>query len=56
VISHYIISGSKYNKESIKIAIYLTIFKKPKDINNAEFYKFKKEVLKHRVYNENYSV
>jgi hypothetical protein len=32
------------------MAIYLTIFKKPKDINKAKFYKFKKEILKHRVY------
>jgi hypothetical protein len=32
------------------MAIYLTILKKLKDINRAKFYKFKKEVLKHRVY------
>jgi hypothetical protein len=32
------------------MAIYLTIFKKPKDIDRAKFYKFKKEVLKHGVY------
>jgi hypothetical protein len=44
------IFSAKYNKESIKIAIYLTILKKPKDINRIEFYKFKKEVLKYKVY------
>jgi hypothetical protein len=44
------ISSSKYNEEFIKMAIYLTIFKKPKDIDRAEFRKFKKEVLKHGVY------
>jgi hypothetical protein len=44
------ISSSEYNKESIKMAIYLTIFKKPKDMDRAEFYKFKKEVLKYGVY------
>ena len=32
------------------MAIYLTIFKKLKDINKAKFRKFKKEVLKHGVY------
>jgi protein tyrosine/serine phosphatase len=40
----------EYDEESIKMAIYLTIFKKPKDIDRAEFRKFKKEVLKHGVY------
>jgi hypothetical protein len=40
----------KYNKEFIKIIIYLIIFKKLKDINRIEFYKFKKEVLKYKVY------
>jgi hypothetical protein len=40
----------KYNKKSIRITIYLIIFKKPKDINRMEFYKFKREVLKYKVY------
>jgi hypothetical protein len=44
------IFSAKYNKESIRIAIYLIIFKKPKDISKTEFYKFKREVLKYRVY------
>jgi hypothetical protein len=44
------ISSSEYNEKSIKMAIYLTIFKKPKDIDRAEFRKFKKEVLKYGVY------
>jgi hypothetical protein len=39
------IFSTKYNKEFIRIAIYLTILKKPKDINRIEFYKFKREVL-----------
>jgi hypothetical protein len=44
------ISSAKYNKESIRIAIYLTILKKLKDINRIEFCKFKREVLKYKVY------
>jgi hypothetical protein len=32
------------------MATYLTIFKKPKDIDKTNFRKFKKEVLKHGVY------
>jgi hypothetical protein len=44
------ISSSKYDEEFIKMAIYLTIFKKLKDIDRAKFRKFKKEVLKHGVY------
>jgi hypothetical protein len=40
----------KYNKEFIRIAIYLTILKKLKDISRIEFYKFKREVLKYGVY------
>jgi hypothetical protein len=46
------IFSTKYNKEFIKIAIYLIILKKLKDINRMEFYKFKKEVLKYRVYKQ----
>jgi hypothetical protein len=46
------IFSAKYNKESIRIAIYLTIFKKLKDISRMEFYKFKREVLKYRVYKQ----
>jgi hypothetical protein len=34
------------------MAIYLTIFKKPKDIDRTKFHKFKKEALKHRVYRQ----
>jgi hypothetical protein len=44
------ISSAKYNKEFIRIAIYLTILKKLKDISRTEFYKFKREVLKYKVY------
>jgi hypothetical protein len=44
------ISSAEYNKESIRIAIYLTMLKKPKDISRMEFRKFKKEALKYRVY------
>jgi hypothetical protein len=44
------IFSTKYNKEFIRIAIYLTMLKKPKDISRIEFYKFKREVLKYRVY------
>jgi hypothetical protein len=46
------IFSTKYNKEFIKIAIYLTIFKKLKNISRIEFYKFKKEVLKYKVYKQ----
>jgi len=45
-----LIFNTEYNKESIKITIYLITFKKSKDINALEFYKFKREVLKYRVY------
>jgi hypothetical protein len=44
------IFSAKYNKESIRIAIYLTMLKKLKDISRMEFYKFKREVLKYKVY------
>jgi hypothetical protein len=47
-----LIFSTKYNKESIRIAIYLTILKKPKNISKTEFYKFKREVLKYRVYKQ----
>jgi hypothetical protein len=47
-----LIFSIKYNKESIRIAIYLTIFKKPKNISKIEFYKFKREVLKYKVYKQ----
>ena len=40
----------KYNEEFIKIIIYLIIFKKLKDISVLEFYKFKRKVLKYKVY------
>ena len=40
----------KYNKEFIKIIIYLIIFKKLKDINPLKFHRFKREVLKYKVY------
>jgi hypothetical protein len=45
-----LIFSIKYNKEFIKIAIYLTILKKLKNINKMEFYKFKRKVLKYGVY------
>jgi hypothetical protein len=45
-----LISSAEYNKEFIRIAIYLTILKKLKDISRTEFYKFKREALKYRVY------
>jgi hypothetical protein len=45
-----LIFSIKYNKESIKIAIYLIIFKKLKNISKMEFYKFKRKVLKYGVY------
>ena len=38
-----LIFNVEYNKESIKITIYLIIFKKSKDINIKKFYKFKKK-------------
>jgi hypothetical protein len=44
------ISSAKYNKELIRIASYLTILKKPKNISRIEFCKFKREALKYRVY------
>jgi hypothetical protein len=44
------ISNIKYNKEFIKMTIYLIIFKKLKDINALEFHRFKREVLKYKVY------
>jgi hypothetical protein len=46
------IFSTKYNKKSIRIAIYLTILKKLKNISRAEFYKFKREVLKYKVYKQ----
>ena len=45
------ISNTKYNKELIKITSYLIILKKLKNISRIEFYKFKREVLKYKVYN-----
>jgi hypothetical protein len=45
-----LIFSTKYNKESIKIAIYLIMLKKLKNISRIEFYKFKREVLKYKVY------
>jgi len=45
-----LIFNIKYNKEFIKITIYLIIFKKLKIINVSEFYKFKRETLKYKVY------
>jgi hypothetical protein len=47
-----LIFSTKYNKESIKITIYLIILKKLKNISRIEFYKFKREVLKYRVYKQ----
>jgi hypothetical protein len=44
------ISSAKYNKELIRIASYLIILKKPKNISRTEFYKFKREALKYGVY------
>jgi hypothetical protein len=46
------IFSTKYNKEFIKIAIYLIILKKLKNISKIEFYKFKKEALKYKVYKQ----
>jgi hypothetical protein len=45
-----LIFSTKYNKKSIRITIYLTILKKLKNISKMEFYKFKRKVLKYRVY------
>jgi hypothetical protein len=45
-----LISNTKYNKEFIKIIIYLTILKKLKDISKTEFYSFKRKALKYKVY------
>ena len=45
-----LIFNIKYNKEFIKIIIYLIIFKKLKSINVLKFNIFKKEVLKYKVY------
>jgi hypothetical protein len=45
-----LIFNAEYNKESIRIVIYLIILKKLKDINRIEFYKFKKKALKYKVY------
>jgi hypothetical protein len=44
------IFSAKYNKESIKITIYLTMLKKLKNISRTEFHKFKREALKYGVY------
>ena len=46
------ISSTKYNKELIRIASYLTILKKLKNISRTEFRKFKKEALKYGVYSQ----
>jgi hypothetical protein len=45
-----LIFNIKYNKESIKIMIYLIIFKKLKSISALKFRRFKREVLKYKVY------
>jgi hypothetical protein len=45
-----LIFSTKYNKDFIKIIIYLIILKKLKNINRIEFYKFKREILKYKVY------
>jgi hypothetical protein len=45
-----LIFNTKYNKEFIRIAIYLIILKKLKDISKIEFYKFKRKALKYKVY------
>jgi hypothetical protein len=47
-----LIFNIKYNKEFIRITIYLIILKKPKNISRIEFYKFKREVLKYKVYKQ----
>ena len=45
-----LIFNIEYNKEFIKITIYLIILKKLKDISALEFRRFKREALKYRVY------
>ena len=45
-----LIFNIEYNKESIKIIIYLIILKKLKGINALECHRFKREVLKYKVY------
>jgi hypothetical protein len=45
-----LIFSIKYNKEFNKIVIYFIIFKKLKIINKTEFYRFKRKVLKYKVY------
>ena len=45
-----LIFNIEYNEESIKITIYLIIFKKLKSINALEFRRFKRKALKYRVY------
>jgi hypothetical protein len=45
-----LIFNIKYNKESIKITTYLIILKKLKDISVLKFRRFKREVLKYKVY------
>ena len=47
-----LIFNIEYNKESIKTITYLTILKKPKGISALEFRRFKREVLKYRVYKQ----
>ena len=45
-----LIFNIEYNEEFIKITTYLTIFKKLKGMSALEFRRFKREVLKYRVY------
>jgi hypothetical protein len=45
-----LIFNIEYNKEFIKITIYLIILKKLKDISALEFRRFKREALKYKVY------
>jgi hypothetical protein len=44
------ISSAEYDEESIKIAVYLTTLKKPKDMSRTEFRSFKREALKYGVH------
>ena len=45
-----LIFNIEYNKESIKITTYLIILKKLKGISVLKFRRFKREVLKYKVY------
>jgi len=44
------IFNTEYNKEFIKMIIYLIIFKKLKSISALKFRRFKTKVLKYKVY------